>query len=411
VAANPAIVAGVVYIGSWNGYEYALRASTGALLWKSYLGTDPRSNGTMGITSSATVVGNVVYVGGGNSSFYALNASNGKPLWRMSWENVSAGYYNWASPLIVGKDAYLGISSLDDAAVRGALLEVSLTTHKVLREYFTIGKGELGATIWTSPAYDAATGSIYVTTGNPPANNSSRGESILRLDATNLSLVSSWELPMSQVTFDGDMASTPVLYTTHTGAPMVSASDKNGRTYAWNRSQLSAGPVWNRSVAIPSNLTHNGNLGPMSFGGGMLYVGTSLTNLSGVRHNGSVQAFIAASGVAKWSAPLDTGLVLAAPVYANGVVIVGAGPEVYVLNATSGKLTYHYLTHTKVTFWGPAAISHGEFVLGANDGRVYAFAEPGCPGAGVRQAPLLAGPAMEPAPTIALARFQNAAGQ
>ncbi|MCI4335373.1 MAG: hypothetical protein L3K04_07105, partial [Thermoplasmata archaeon] len=65
---------------------------------------------------------------------------------------------------------------------------------------------------------------------------------------------------------------------------------------------------------------------------------------------------------------------------ANGVVVVGAGPVVYVLNASNGIVLYHYLTHTKVTFWGPGAISRGEFVLGSNDGRIYAFAEPGCPG-------------------------------
>ncbi|MCI4335507.1 MAG: PQQ-binding-like beta-propeller repeat protein, partial [Thermoplasmata archaeon] len=361
VAANPAIVGGVVYVGSWNGDEYAIRASTGALLWKSFLGIDPKMKGALGITSSATVSGGVVYVGGGNSSFYALNASTGKMLWRMFWENVSSGYYNWASPLIEGGNAYLGVSSLNDAAVRGALLEVSLSTHKTLHEFFTIAKGDLGATVWTSPAYDALSGSVFVTTGNPPANNSSRGESILMLNATSLTLKGSWAVPTAEVTLDGDMASTPVLFTTRAGAPMVSASDKDGRTFAWNRSHLSAGPLWNQSVAVPSNLTHNGNLGPMAYGGGMLFVGTTLTNLSGVLHNASVQAFVAGTGAPVWATPLDTGVIQAAPVYANGVVVVGAGPVVYVLNASNGIVLYHYLTHTKVTFWGPGAISRGEF--------------------------------------------------
>ena len=38
VAASPIVAAGTVYVGSWDGYEYALNAATGALKWKTYLG-------------------------------------------------------------------------------------------------------------------------------------------------------------------------------------------------------------------------------------------------------------------------------------------------------------------------------------------------------------------------------------
>ena len=38
VASQPAIVNGVAYVGSWDGYEYALNASTGAVIWKTFLG-------------------------------------------------------------------------------------------------------------------------------------------------------------------------------------------------------------------------------------------------------------------------------------------------------------------------------------------------------------------------------------
>ena len=34
VSASPTVVDGVVYIGSWDGFFYALDASTGALRWK-----------------------------------------------------------------------------------------------------------------------------------------------------------------------------------------------------------------------------------------------------------------------------------------------------------------------------------------------------------------------------------------
>src|SRR5580658_1819411 len=72
ITGSSAIVNGVVYIGSWNGYEFALNASSGALLWKTFLGIDPYGNRTSGIASSPTVLGGTLYVGGGNSSWYAL---------------------------------------------------------------------------------------------------------------------------------------------------------------------------------------------------------------------------------------------------------------------------------------------------------------------------------------------------
>ncbi|MGZ3682058.1 MAG: outer membrane protein assembly factor BamB family protein, partial [Ktedonobacterales bacterium] len=78
VAASPTIVGGTVYVGSWDGYEYALDATTGALKWKTYLGVTnaPACNPpAAGISSAATVQGGVVYVGGGDSNWYALNAT------------------------------------------------------------------------------------------------------------------------------------------------------------------------------------------------------------------------------------------------------------------------------------------------------------------------------------------------
>ena len=87
VAASPIVAAGTVYVGSWDGYEYALDAKTGALKWKTYLGkTTPSPTfchaRPLGITSSGAVQGGVVYVGGGDSYWYALNAATGAKVAR-----------------------------------------------------------------------------------------------------------------------------------------------------------------------------------------------------------------------------------------------------------------------------------------------------------------------------------------
>jgi len=74
-SSSPAVVNGVVYIGSDDGNVYALNAGTGTLLWKYATGN--------GVESSPTVANGVVYVGSApyNGSVYALNANTGAKLW------------------------------------------------------------------------------------------------------------------------------------------------------------------------------------------------------------------------------------------------------------------------------------------------------------------------------------------
>lgn len=68
--ATLAVVGGTVYVGSWDGYEYALDEATGVQKWRTYLGITQVSNCTppsAGISSGAAVQNGVVYVGGGDS--------------------------------------------------------------------------------------------------------------------------------------------------------------------------------------------------------------------------------------------------------------------------------------------------------------------------------------------------------
>src|SRR5438270_2288518 len=110
VAASPTVVSGTAYIGSWDGYEYALDAATGVLQWKTYLGVTNAPGcapPSAGITSTATVEGGIVYVGGGDSYWYALDATTGAVLWRIFTGDTSTGHYNWSSPLLYNGYAYI----------------------------------------------------------------------------------------------------------------------------------------------------------------------------------------------------------------------------------------------------------------------------------------------------------------
>ena len=204
VAASPTVVGGTVYVGSWDGYEYALDEATGQLKWKTYLGitrTPACIPAQAGITSSTTIFNSVVYVGGGDSYWYALDATTGTILWKVYTGDNSAtgGHYNWSSPLIYNGYAYIGIASVGDCPlVQGQLLQVDLNTHQVVNTFNVVPSGQLGGGIWTSPSLDTTTNTIYVTTGTRDNSTQTLTEAVLGIDATSLTLKSSWAIPASQ---------------------------------------------------------------------------------------------------------------------------------------------------------------------------------------------------------------------
>jgi len=168
IAASPTVVGGIVYVGSWDGYEYALNATTGTLVWKTFLGqtTAPCYPQLAGVSSAADVENGIVYVGGGDSNWYALDAASGAILWSVFVGDNTKGWYNWASPLIYNGYAYIGTSSVGDCPlIPGQLLRVSLTTHQVVNSVTFVPQGQVGGGVWTTPSLYTSTNTIFVTAG------------------------------------------------------------------------------------------------------------------------------------------------------------------------------------------------------------------------------------------------------
>ena len=76
VLSSPAVVSGVVYVGSYDNYIYALDAETGALLWSTQTGNR--------VFSSPAVADGVVYVSSRDHDVYALDAATGAPALAIS---------------------------------------------------------------------------------------------------------------------------------------------------------------------------------------------------------------------------------------------------------------------------------------------------------------------------------------
>jgi outer membrane protein assembly factor BamB len=403
VASEPIAVNGVVYAGSWDGYEYALNATSGALIWKQFLGVDDNANDTachsdLGITSTATISGSDLYVGGGNGLFYALNWKTGAIQWDYFLGNISNGYYNWASPLIYNGYAYVGLASAcDRPLVKAGLDQISLKTHQLVNYFdtsvfnYTQYAPSNGSSIWSSPSLNPTTNTIFVTTGNPYSSTnmsacgakcgnctwgstdwgSVYGEAIIALNATNLQEKYDWQVPTNLCVTDGDFGATPTLFTPSGphSFPEVVATDKDGDTYAWYQSNLTE--IWHRTIA--DGPPHSS----ATWGGGRVYVeGTRIeVGVPLKDYNGSVQALNPHNGNILWRDLYvkPTSGSYAAPIFDNGTVTVPVGDTLFVLNAATGKQLYSYEVNSTGFIQASVSISRGEIYAGSTTDDVYAF--------------------------------------
>ncbi len=136
VLGSPAAADGTVYIGSRDGYMYALDQTTGEFKWRA----DHEVSWAM---SSPAVVDGVVYSGTSDGAFvHALDAESGDELWRFDAEG-----YTWSSPAVAGNAVYIGDGG-------GSLWALDRETGDVLWRYRTQGP------VLSSPTM--AGGAVYV---------------------------------------------------------------------------------------------------------------------------------------------------------------------------------------------------------------------------------------------------------
>ena len=154
---------GSVFLGTIDARLVALDAATGAVRWESVV-ADADSAYT--ITMAPIVVGDRVIVGTAGGEFptrgsvTAFDARTGKRLWR--WYAIPSpeegGWWGrWAKTTPAG-----------DSLPRDVAQEhIDSTTYT---ESWRTG----GGPVWAQPAYDPASGTLYVNVGNPRPSNDAR---------------------------------------------------------------------------------------------------------------------------------------------------------------------------------------------------------------------------------------------
>ena len=377
VFSQPVVSNGLVYWASMDGYERAAN-TWGDLVWQTYIGRTSACGFTNGPASTATVANGVVYVGGGDAQIYALDAQTGSVLWQTRL-GPSPSTFAWASPALYNGSVYMGVSSYADCPlIQGQLVRLSSTTGAVVNTFNTVPNGCIGASVWGSPTVDEAKGTIYFATGNGGSCSTAEpyADAVIEVRASDLGLVGSWQIPVSQQISDGDFGSTPTLFTRNqngTQQTMVALANKNGLYYALEADNLAAGPQWSIRIDAGGNCPNcgKGAIAPSAWDGTSLYVGGTAGKINGVSCTGTITALNPVTGATVWQRCLPDGPVLGAVAAVPGIVALGEGNKLLLLSATSGQTLYSYTTQS--TIWGAPSVADGVLYVGDNGGTLYAL--------------------------------------
>jgi polyvinyl alcohol dehydrogenase (cytochrome) len=392
ISSQPVVGFQMIFWGSWDGCEHATNLS-GQQVWSTFIGqiNSPQCSfpSVIGVASTATVatltIGGVstpvVLVGGGDANFYALNATTGAIIWKTPLGSQT-GSFLWSSPAMHGGIIYEGLSSqLDCPLVQGQFFQLDATTGTILHTFNVVPTGCTGGGVWGSPTLDLPAGALYFATGNPGtcAQPEPYAPAIVELSLANLTYLGSWQVPTAQQVHDSDFGDTPTLFqATINGVltSLVGVQNKNGQYYAFVRGSLSNGPVW--QATISSNPAGEPNNAPSAWDGSTLYVGGSDATISGTTCNGkgsSLQALNPATGAFLWQQCLlgvccEWGAVTAVP----GLVVAAGFNTLRVLASATGKILFSYTDKsTHGLFYGAASISKGVLYIGDTNGNLYAF--------------------------------------
>ena len=392
IASEPIAANGLIYWGSWDGNEHATDPTTGQDVWTQNLGTSTSCfrKFTLGVESSATITTvtingvstTVDFVAGGNSTLYALDANTGAILWQTLLGG--AGSFIYSSPAVYNNSVYIGISSADDCPdTQGQFFQLDTATGTILNTFNVVPNGCLGGGVWSSATIDANMQTLYISTGNNDIHNgcSQRepyAQALVELNLTNLSVIAAWKVPYKESVGDGDFGSTPTFFEASSGGTLrhlVGLINKNGYYYTFDRANLSAGYLWRDLLALPGNSPQigKGSISSSVVNPQSIFVATGAATVNGKSCAGSVASMKQGNGVLNWQVCLAAP-VLAPLVAVSGMIVVGAGNTMYVLNMLTGKPLFTFQdTNSNSIFWGAATISNGILYEGNMDGTLYAF--------------------------------------
>lgn len=373
---TPAVAGGCVYLTTSDAWIVALNADDGHLVWK--MRPDIETSGYGGkIISSASVDAGHVFVivnengnpGTGKGPYViSLSQETGAIEWTTTLDTLENAYSN-ASPVVFNGMIFAGIAGREDSPrARGGYAILDELTGDILVKRYTINeddyaKGYAGASIWSTPAIDTATGYAYVGSGNPASKKIEHefSNALLKIDVdpSRLSfgkIISSfkgnadaysatlghqpacdllgdnpalqyyetgvWSIACAQL--DLDFGASPNLFRTATGRLLVGDLQKSGVYHAADASSMT--DVFDLPVGGPCFAC---NASSPSTAGDKIFVAAVPP--------GQVVSLDGSQNVYRWAYPLADGLHYQAVSNANGVVYaVDSNGNLNIIDASNG---------------------------------------------------------------------------
>jgi polyvinyl alcohol dehydrogenase (cytochrome) len=343
-SSQPAVVGDTVYFGAENGLFYALNASNGHTRWR--FNTLVRSVATLTgpgnpLRDSPAVADGRVYFGDSRGFLYALDARTGGFRWKTRLSRHPATVIT-SPPIVFEGKVFIGVSSHEEGLAgittypcctfRGSFVALDAQSGRIRWRYYTIEKPRRhgvtnfltpvfkpsGAPVWSGPAIDPNTHTVFFGTGNNYSGISDRQEAIVALSTDSGELKwfrqmrksDAWTTQCALVPGVGscpdpgpdyDFGAQANLFNVG-GRTVVGIGQKSGVYHVLDA--RTGDVVWRAQVATPSGdpkaLGHEGIQWGSSYDGNRVYVATSKAK------PGTLFALNPTDGSVDWRTPLPT---------------------------------------------------------------------------------------------------------
>jgi polyvinyl alcohol dehydrogenase (cytochrome) len=309
---QPAVVGHTLYVGSPDGRVYALDARIGETLWV----FDGAASAETSVRTGPAVADGKVIFGDNRGSLYALDAATGRQLWSVRLAEHKMTRIT-SSPLVFDGNVYVGVASHEESAAanpaypcctsRGQFVSVSLATGNVRWRQYTLPPAEragswpsgavryepAGAMVWSSPAIDPVSRTVFYATGNNYSGTTGDHDSVIALNVDTGAL--RWKQQMNHpdrwnvgcmvspivhcpgeadgTDLDYDFGASPNVFTVD-GRTLVGIGQKGGVYHAFDATTGQI--VWQRrlSIAQPRDGGSAGILWGSAYDGRRLYMAT-----------------------------------------------------------------------------------------------------------------------------------------
>lgn len=196
---------------------------------------------------------------------------------------------------------------------------------------------------------------------------------IVKLFASDLTILSSWQVPQAQLYGDPDFGSTPTLFTAIINGvrrELTGAINKNGIFCAWDRSNLAAGPVWQTRIGDPAG--GPSSIVSASWDGSQLYVGGGNAIINGTNCCQNISALNPSTGEFIWRACIQ-GSMTSGITEVPRVLVMGYGVSgtFVFLNPSNGATLY--TAYPAAAVEGETTVYNGDVYVSLTNGNLIAL--------------------------------------